>query len=441
MSLPPGQPYRYKAFISYNHRDLKFAKSLHVKLEKFSFPSPNQKGKNKPLYPVFLDQNELKAGSTLSEAIQDAIRSSKYLIIICSENSVNSKWVKAELAFMKELNRDDDIIGVIPDKNGNELHLAEFFGQDSEHLAADFRPGKNKNLQLSKIAATIMEVELDELYRRESRRKNKQMLSLSAGLSVIAILMSTLAANAYFAEKEAVRQRGEKAQTYFDDRKLTSLSDDSILLQSRTLRQLSNIDEKQGELESAKERILSAHLASSLMIERQPNNIDAIREHGENSDYWGYIEYQLGKLEKAKDLSQDAKNAYNRGATLFPEDSEIAWKSAVGEQNIGIMILQLGRAAEARPYLERTLRAVEEQYETKNLNEEELYEYAGMYTWYIRALISFLYETRQKQLDLFKDMKESGARSIPNQSEKLNVERAVVILLLHSGRDEEGHGV
>jgi len=51
--------------------------------------------------------------------------------------------------------------------------------------------------------------------------------------------------------------------------------------------------------------------------------------------------------------------------------------------------------------------------------------------------ISFLYETRQKQLNLFKNMRASGARTILNQAEKLNVERAVVILLLHSGRDAE----
>jgi len=106
------------------------------------------------------------------------------------------------------------------------------------------------------------------------------------------------------------------------------------------------------------------------------------------------------------------------------------------------MILQMGRAAEARPYLERTLQTVKARYETKTLSEDELYEYAGMYTWYIRSLpddtpLSVLYDTREKQLKLFKDMRENGARTILNQSEKLNVERAVVILLLHSGRHSE----
>jgi len=477
MSSPHGPSSRYKAFISYNHRDLKFAKQLHAKLENFRFKTKESSGEtNKPLFPVFLDENELKAGSTLSEAIQNSIRASDYLVVICSKNSAESKWVKAELAFMQSLNRDKDIIGVIPDKHGDETHIAELFGPASEHLAADFRPGKNKNLQLSKIAATIIGVELDDVYQRESRRKNKQMLSMGVGLSAIAILMSGLAANAYFSETEAVRQRqnseeiiafmidefrddlekldqldlladvGEKAQDYFSDRDLNSLSDESILLQSRTLRQLADIDEKRGEIEIAIVRIQNAHLASEQMIKRLPKNKDAIKEHAKNADHWGYLEYQFGKLSKAKELFESAKQSYDLGAKYFPDDAELLWKSVVAEQNIGIMILQMGHADEARPYLKRTLEAVKTHQETTTLSEDELYEYAGMYTWYIRSLpddtpISELYDTRQKQLQLFRDMRENGARTILNTSETLNVERAVVILLLQSGRTSEAESL
>jgi len=124
------------------------------------------------------------------------------------------------------------------------------------------------------------------------------MLGFGAALSVIATLMSGLAANAYLSEKEAVRQRqkseeviafmvdefrddlekldklellsdvGAKAQDYFDDRDLELLSDESILLQSRTLRQLSDVDEKRGNIGVAKKRIESAYAASTLMIEK-----------------------------------------------------------------------------------------------------------------------------------------------------------------------------
>lgn len=473
MSAPPKtEDIRYKAFISYNHRDAKFAKRLHTKLENFSFSFTKSDSKTKPLFPIFIDNSELRAGSKLDDAIQDALARSQYLIVICSENSATSKWVKAEIALMRETNRDTKIIGVIPPKNGDESHLAELMGTQAEHLAADFRSGKNQSLQLSKIAATIMDVELDTLYQREARRKNKQMLSLGATLSVIATLMSGLAANAYLAEKEAVRQRqqseeviafmidefrddlekldqlellsevGVKAQDYFEDRDLNLLSDNSVLLQSRTLRQIADVDEKRGKIGLAKERITSAYAASTLMMERRPKDIECLKEHAENSDYWGYLEYQLGHLEKAKDLFQTAKDTYEIGAELYPDDADIIWKESIADQNVGIMLLQLGQANSARPYLERTLGVFEKKYEAQELDEEKLYDYVNTYTWYLRTLpddtpISFLYETRQKQLNLFEDMREKGARTIRNKSETLNVQRAVVILLLQSGRDDE----
>lgn len=472
MSSPPKDRFRYKAFISYNHRDSKFAKKIHAKLENFSFSSSQTGGNKKPLFPIFLDNSELKAGSNLSGAIQEAIKSSEFLIVICSKNSAASHWVNAEIALMRALNDDPKIIGVIADKEADETHLAELLGQDIEHLAADFRLGKNKHLQLSKIAATMLDVELDELYQRESRRKNKQMLTLGTGLALIATLMTGMAANAYLSEKEAVRQRqqseeviafmidefrgdlekldklemltdvGIKAEEYFNDRDLNLLSDNSVILQSRTLRQLGEVDEKRGKIGTAKQRIMGAYAASELMMARTPNSKDAISEHAENSDYWGYLEYQLGNLEDAQKLFEATKDLFDAGANTFPDDTDMAWRSANADLNIGIMILQQGRAAEARPYIERTLRAVEAQYLSDKLNEEQLYEYAGMYTWYIRSLpddtpLSFLFETREKQLKLFDEMRESGARTISNQSEKLNVQRAVVILLLHSGRDDE----
>ena len=472
MSGAQTQHYKYKAFISYNHADYKFARYLHTKLENFKFSFDKKNYRDKPLHPIFIDNNELKAGAKLSEAIQTALAQSEFLIVICSENSTKSNWVRAEISHMRALHKDANIIAIIPNKGGDESHLLDLLGAEIERLAADFRPGKNRSLQLSKIAATLLNRDLDELYQREARRRNKQMLGFGISLSVIATLMSGLAANAYLSEKEAVRQRqkseeviafmvdefrddletldklellsdlGAKAQDYFDDRDLDLLSDESILLQSRTLRQLSDVDEKRGNIGVAKKRIESAYAASTLMIDRQPNRLEALTEHAENSEYWGYIEYQLGHLETAKDLFETATTTYASALKLIPDDQEMTWKASISEQNIGIMLLQMGRSNEARPYLQNALRAIEYQYENRDLNEDELYEYANTYTWYIRTLpdntpISFLYDTRQKQLQLFEDMREHGARSILNQSEKLNVERAVVILLLQSGRDDE----
>lgn len=470
------KPYRYKAFISYNHRDKKFAKYLHAKLESYSSLSGRASNGKKPLYPIFLDENELRAGATLSGAIQDAIKSSEFLIIICSKNSVKSPWVKAELSLMRSIHANPRIIGVIPNKHGDETHIDAIFGKGSEHLGADFRRGNNKYLQLSKIAATMSNVDLDTLYKRENRRKNKQMLFMGSGLTAVAILMSGLAVNANSAEKEAVRQRqhseeviafmidefrddleelerldildaiGQKAETYFEDRKLNLLSDDSILLQSKTLRQLSDVDEKRGNLTSAKKRITGAYEASKYMVTQRGKNIDAILEHAENTAYWVYYEFQKGDLVKAQELSHEVLDIYSKGLIDFPNNENLMSKRSLAEHNVGVILLQSGKANEARPYFERSLEATKSLKEKRPLTEDETYDYVNLYTWYIRSLpdstpLSFLYETRQEQIELLKQMDADGASSIRIQSEVLNIERANVQLLLNLGKEIEAESL
>ena len=185
------------------------------------------------------------------------------------------------------------------------------------------------------------------------------MLGLGTGLTTIAVLMSGLAASAHLAEKEAVRQRqhseeviafmidefrddiesldrldmlddiGQRAQAYFEDRKLNLLSDDSILLQSRTLRQLSDVDEKRGNLAFATKRIIGAHKASEYMMSKEDGNLDAIVEHAENTNFWVYLEYQNGDLAKAEALSHDALDLYDTGLRYFPENEDLLWKRAL----------------------------------------------------------------------------------------------------------------
>ncbi len=99
---------KYKAFISYSHKDFIFAKWLHKKLENFSIP----KGlyRQGSLYPIFLDKEELMPTSSLPLAIKDSLKKSDYLIVIASRHSINSYWVNEEIKFFKKLGRKDKII-------------------------------------------------------------------------------------------------------------------------------------------------------------------------------------------------------------------------------------------------------------------------------------------------------------------------------------------
>lgn len=80
----------YYAFISYNHKDAKWAKQLQRQLEHYRLPSALYKEQPelpKRITPVFLDSSDLVARSSLLESLQAKLDASNYLIVLCSPNS------------------------------------------------------------------------------------------------------------------------------------------------------------------------------------------------------------------------------------------------------------------------------------------------------------------------------------------------------------------
>ena len=86
---------RFKAFISYAHQDAAWAVRLQRKLE--NYQAPDRSEKSWPLRPIFLDRSDLSSSPDLSESIEQALRDSEALIIVCSPAAAQSKWVNAEI--------------------------------------------------------------------------------------------------------------------------------------------------------------------------------------------------------------------------------------------------------------------------------------------------------------------------------------------------------
>lgn len=91
--------HRYLAFISYKREDERWAKWLQNRLEHYKLPlSVRRSDPTLPekIRPVFRDTTDL-SGGLLEQAIQQALDSSKYLIVICSPRAAQSPWVCKEV--------------------------------------------------------------------------------------------------------------------------------------------------------------------------------------------------------------------------------------------------------------------------------------------------------------------------------------------------------
>jgi len=159
--------YLYKAFISYSHVDDKWGKWLHEALETYKIPAKlvGIKGRDglvpKRLYPIFRDREELPTATELSDVINKALEDSAYLIVICSPNSAQSRWVNEEILAFKRMGKADRILAIIIDgePNANEKgttdNTLECFPEALKYKIND--EGELSNRRIEPIAADARE--------------------------------------------------------------------------------------------------------------------------------------------------------------------------------------------------------------------------------------------------------------------------------------------
>lgn len=86
-SLEPIQ--FYSCFISYSHNDEEFSRKLHSRLQQEKLR-------------VWYAPEDMKLGQKLHEQIESAIRVHDKLLLVLSEASMNSEWVKTEIAHARQ---------------------------------------------------------------------------------------------------------------------------------------------------------------------------------------------------------------------------------------------------------------------------------------------------------------------------------------------------
>ena len=113
-------------FISYNHKDVKWAQWLQRKLEWYRLPSEahNEFSDSRYIRPVFRDRDTLTSG-VLNDSLRDHLEASRYLVVICSPNSAKSEWVSAEIKAFIDMGRLEQIVPFIVDGSPCEYSHAD----------------------------------------------------------------------------------------------------------------------------------------------------------------------------------------------------------------------------------------------------------------------------------------------------------------------------
>ncbi|MDP9098832.1 MAG: TIR domain-containing protein [Verrucomicrobiota bacterium] len=227
---------KYWAFISYSHTDKEWGDWLHKALETYRVPSRLVGKESRDgtipsrIFPVFRDREELPVSSDLGTNISEALRESRYLIVVCSPRSARSRWVGEEIKAFKSLGLEDRILALIVDGEPNAadgkpgftpedecFHEAlryrwsesgEATAIPTEPIAADAREGKDgRNNAKLKLLAGLLGVNYDDLKQRDHERRLRRARRIGIAAFALVVVFAGLAVWAILAAREAARQK------------------------------------------------------------------------------------------------------------------------------------------------------------------------------------------------------------------------------------------
>ena len=402
--------YRYKAFISYSHKDERWASWLHRRLENYRFPAitigrVTDKGAvPKSLKPIFRDKDELTAGADLGAKIQESLNASENLIVLCTPRSAQSYWVQQEILHFKRHNNAANIYALIvdgepfakPDSGAQECfpealkyeltHDGEMSDILVEPLAADARDqGDGKNLATLKLLSGMAGLGLDDLVQRDLRRARRRVTGITLASLMAMVVMGSLTWLAVDARKEAEARRtdaegliefmltdlrdklepvgrlevldavGQKASDYYDSYDLESQGADAIGQHATANHLLGDIQLRMGNIAEAEKYFEPAFEVTKRQLDADPNNPDRIYDHIQ-SVFWIAQPYQRRRDNEAYlDYQETYLELAERLYDIEGDTDRAVIEKAYGLSNVGNSWFRLEDYEKAEEYAKASL--------------------------------------------------------------------------------------
>lgn len=403
--------FRYKAFVSYSWADATWGNWLQKAIETYRAPSAlvGKEGALGPvparLHPLFKDREEEAAGASIGAAVETALAASEFLIVVCSPNSAKSKWVDREVAWFKTHRDPAKVLALIVDgePDGGER---ECFPRALTHrvlpdlsitdqaedapLAADARDsGDGKRKARLKIAAALLGVGLDELVRRDDRRRTLRVRLVVGGSLALALAMSALALAAVRARDEADLQRaesdglvefmltdlrkrlepvgrldaldvvGKRALKYYAGQRAGSLDADALGRRARALHLVGEVANIRGDSVAALAAFRQAAATTAEQLARDPHNPQRIFDHAQSVFWVGQVANERGEAKEAEAQWSEYKRLADRLVAIDPKNPEWRMEVSYAQTNLGTLYFDQARFAEADRAFADALQGVE----------------------------------------------------------------------------------
>lgn len=184
--------YKYKAFISYSHKDAAAAQQLQEMLESYRVPRGCGQGIGRKIGRVFLDQSDLPVTDDLPRTICDQLNASEYLLVIGSPDAAASGWVRKEIVFFLQNHSRDRVLLVVA-KGNPEAVRRQLLPEYTEPYFLDLSRSEMKALRRDRkpdfvrLCAKLLGCDPDDLVMRDRERDRKRRRSWIGGISAVAL--------------------------------------------------------------------------------------------------------------------------------------------------------------------------------------------------------------------------------------------------------------
>jgi tetratricopeptide (TPR) repeat protein len=256
----------------------------------------------------------------------------------------------------------------------------------AEPLAADMRGSlEERRTGFLKLVAGMLGVGLDELMKRETTRRHRQLAWLTAASLGGMAVTSTLAVTAIQARDAAREQRreaegligfmlgdlkdklepigrldvldavGARALAYYEHQDKAKLSDANLAQRSKALTLMGQIASARGDLDRALRLYKEAFASTAELLRREPDDAQRIFDHAQNVFYVG----DIARARRATPDAEWAMHEYKRLATrlieIDPSNPKWQMEGIYADTNLGTLLVDTGRYSEAAALFENSL--------------------------------------------------------------------------------------
>jgi len=374
--------YKYKAYVSYSHRDDKWASWLHRVLESYRVPrklvgTETAAGKIPPrVNPIFRDRDDLSSAADLGGQVQQALTDSENMIVVCSPHAVASHWVNQEIRQFASMGRKNQIFCVIVDGDPGGVGVPSTCFPAAlaeigllEPLAADVRPwADGKHLAKLKVISGMLGLPLDKLRRRDLQKRQKVWAVAAVSSIVLAVVLFSAVTSRITAEQR--RDSGESlvASKLSELRTILKLKDDpedlvrlnqwseqdlgkligqagvganALFGSAMELRKQGNKLYDSGALNEALEKNQQSWALLAESYRRDRGNQTVFFELGQAEFYIGQTRFDQGELEKAEYAFMSYTEITRRLILLQPENADWVLEMAYALNNLGVLQREL----------------------------------------------------------------------------------------------------